>query len=98
WSFTAMRTGIGFTHWKRVEGSKWAHCLQQCKSAPHFGHLLFQSKSEGNVVEQLKQRAATTLCTNRGRRGPVTSMGGRGPDGFGRSPGRRSLGSRSESM
>ena len=28
-SLTAMRTGIGFMHWKRVEGSKWEHCLQQ---------------------------------------------------------------------
>ena len=28
-SFTGIRTGIGFRHWKRVEGSKWEHCLQQ---------------------------------------------------------------------
>ncbi|MBV9084772.1 MAG: hypothetical protein JOZ62_19010 [Acidobacteriaceae bacterium] len=29
WSFTGIRTGIGLTHWKRVEESKWTHCLQQ---------------------------------------------------------------------
>jgi hypothetical protein len=28
-SLGEMRTGIGFKHWKRVEGSKWLHCLQQ---------------------------------------------------------------------
>ena len=28
-SFTGMRTGIGFRHWNRVEGSKCEHCLQQ---------------------------------------------------------------------
>lgn len=29
WSFRAIRTGIGLVHWKRVDGSKWEHCLQQ---------------------------------------------------------------------
>jgi hypothetical protein len=38
-SFSGMRTGIGFRHWKRVEGSKWEHCLQQCRAAPHFGQF-----------------------------------------------------------
>jgi hypothetical protein len=32
-SLTAIRAGIGFWHWKRVEGSKCVHCLQQCNSA-----------------------------------------------------------------
>jgi len=85
---------MGFKHWKRVEGSKFAHCLQQCNAAPHLGHLPFQSTPGGNAVEQLKQRAATTFCKSRGRRGPVTSIGGRGPFGFGRSPSGRSLDSR----
>ena len=81
-----------------MDGSKCAHCLQQCKSALHFGHLPFQSTSGERVVEQLKHLAATTFCNNRGRRGPVTSMGGRGPEGLGRSTGRRSPASRPESM
>ena len=53
WSFTGMRTGMGFKHWKRVEGSKWAHCLQQCKAAPHFGQLPLKSVPLGSWVEQL---------------------------------------------
>jgi hypothetical protein len=49
------------------------------------------------VVAQLKQREAATCCTRRGRRGPVTSKGGRGPWGLARSS-RNGLVSRSESM
>ena len=30
WSLIGMRTGMGFMHWKRVEDSKFTHCLQQC--------------------------------------------------------------------
>ncbi len=78
-SLTGMRTGIGFTHWNRVEGSKCPHCLQQCSSAPHFGHTTGNSCPVGNCVEQLKQREAVTACTSRGSRGPVISRGGRGP-------------------
>src|SRR5271163_4084519 len=52
-SLGEMRTGIGFRHWNRVEGSKWAHCLQQCKATPHLGQLARQSTSEDKVVEQL---------------------------------------------
>jgi len=59
-SFTAMRTGIGFMHWKRVEGSKCEHCLQQCKSALHFGHVPEKSVSGGRAVAQLKHRDAAT--------------------------------------
>lgn len=90
WSLIGMRAGIGFRHWNRVDGSKCAHCLQQCSAEAHLGQLPFQSRSEGSVVEQLKHRAATTFCKSLGRRGPVTSIGGRGPEGFGRSAGRRS--------
>jgi len=36
-------------------------------------------------VAQLKHREAATCCTRRGRRGPVTSKGGRGPCGLDRS-------------
>jgi hypothetical protein len=73
-------------HWKRVEGSKWEHCLQQCSWAPHFGHAPVKSVPGGSVVEQLKQREAVTACTRRGRRGPVMSSDGRGPCGFGLKP------------
>jgi len=83
WSFNAMRTGMGFTHWKRVEESKFTHCLQQCKAAPHFGHLPVKSISGAKATAQLKQRAAATFCTNRGSLGPVTSIGSLGPDGRG---------------
>src|SRR5712692_8085911 len=79
WSFTAIRSGIGLWHGNRVAGSKCAHCLQQWRAAPHLGQLPFQSTSAGSAIEQLKQRAATTFCKSRGRRGPVTSMGGLGP-------------------
>src|SRR5262249_18326227 len=91
WSFTAIRTGTGLRHWNRVDGSKYAHCLQQCREAWHFGHSAGKSPLAGNVVEQLKQRVAVTGCTSRGSRGPVTSIGGRGPWGRGRSSRRASL-------
>src|ERR1019366_7791627 len=68
-----------------MEGSKCEHCLQQCSSALHFGQLPARSVSGGRVVAQLKHRDAATCCTNRGRRGPVTSKGGRGPCGLDRS-------------
>ena len=53
WSFTGMRTGIGFRHWNRVDGSKCAHCLQQCSAALHFGHGPLKLVPGGKVVEQL---------------------------------------------
>jgi hypothetical protein len=53
WSFSGKRAGIGFRHWNRVEGSKWAHCLQQCKAALHFGQTLLKSVPFGRVVAQL---------------------------------------------
>jgi len=97
-SFSGIRTGIGFKHWNRVDDSKCAHCLQQCSSALHFGQVPFQAIPLGNCVAQLKQRAAVTGCTSRGRRGPVMSMDGFGPWGLGLSSPRRSLKSdRSES-
>src|SRR5450759_402243 len=68
-----------------MEGSKCEHCLQQCSSALHFGQLPARSVSGGKVVAQLKHRDAATCCTSRGRRGPVTSKGGRGPCGLDRS-------------
>jgi hypothetical protein len=55
-----MRAGMGLRHWKRVEGSKCEHCLQQCNSVLHFGQLLLKSAPGGKVVAQLKQRAAAT--------------------------------------
>ncbi len=94
-SFNAIRAGIGFRHWNRVDGSKWEHCLQQCSSALHFGQTPLKSTSTGSAVAQLKHLAAATCCTSRGSRGPVMSSGGRGPAGLGRSAG---LASRSESM
>jgi len=48
-----MRSGIGFRHWKRVEGSKNVHCLQQCSAELHFGHVPAKSVPAGNVVAQL---------------------------------------------
>lgn len=83
WSFMAMRSGIGFRHWKRVEESKCTHCLQQCSAAPHFGQFPLKSMSGGRVTAQLKHREATTFWTRRGSLGPVISMGGRGPCCFG---------------
>lgn len=59
-SLTAMRAGIGLRHWKRVDGSKCEHCLQQCSSALHLGQLELKSMSGGRAVEQLKQREAAT--------------------------------------
>ncbi len=54
WSFKGMRTGIGLLHWKRVEGSKWEHCLQQWSAVPHLGHLPSKDAVSGSsVVEQL---------------------------------------------
>ena len=45
-----MRTGMGFRHWKRVEGSKCAHCLQQCRAVLHFGHVPSKSMLPASVV------------------------------------------------
>jgi len=80
-----------------VDGSKCEHCLQQWRSTLHFGQVPVKSVPGGRVVEQLKQRAAATCCTKRGKRGPVTSMGWRGPWGLGASP-RGPRASRSLSM
>jgi hypothetical protein len=44
---------MGFKHWKRVDGSKWEHCLQQCKGALHFKQLPLKSIPLGNWVVQL---------------------------------------------
>ena len=52
-SLRGMRSGIGLRHWKRVDGSKCAHCLQQCSSELHFGQFPLKSTSGGKVVEQL---------------------------------------------
>jgi len=52
-SFGEIRTGTGFRHWKRVDGSKCAHCLQQCKATEHLGQLPFHTISDGSAVEQL---------------------------------------------
>ncbi len=47
-SLLGIRIGIGFRHWKRVEGSKWEHCLQQCKAALHLGHAPVKSTSSAS--------------------------------------------------
>jgi len=52
WSFEGIRTWIGFRHWNRVDGSKCAHCLQQCSAAPHFGQFPLKSVPFGKVVAQ----------------------------------------------
>ena len=52
-SFDGIRTGIGFRHWNRVEGSKCEHCLQQWRAALHFGQVPVKSTPGGNVVAQL---------------------------------------------
>ena len=41
----------------------------------------FTEQDEFTAVAQFKQRAAVTLWTSRGKRGPVTSRGGLGPCG-----------------
>ena len=49
-----MRTGMGLTHWKRVEGSKYAHCLQQCRAVWHLGHSAGKSEpavKRGGAIE-----------------------------------------------
>ena len=86
WSFIGIRTGIGFVHWNRVDGSKWEHCLQQCSGVPHFGQGPLKAVPGGGVVDQLSRREAVTACTSLGRRGPVISNGGRGPAGLGLNP------------
>jgi hypothetical protein len=52
-SFAAIRSGTGFVHWNRVDGSKWEHCLQQCSGAEHLGHGPLNCVPGGSVVEQL---------------------------------------------
>jgi hypothetical protein len=37
-SFFAIRSFTGCMHSKRLPGSKYVHCLQECSSNPHFGH------------------------------------------------------------
>jgi hypothetical protein len=53
WSLTAMRSGIGLRHWKRVEDSKNVHCLQQCNWAAHFGQVPAKSVPGCRAVAQL---------------------------------------------
>jgi hypothetical protein len=52
-SLIGIRSGIGFKHWKRVDGSKCAHCLQQCNAVPHFGQFRRKSVSAGKAIAQL---------------------------------------------
>ena len=52
-SFTGMRARMGFKHWNRVDGSKWAHCLQQWRGVLHFGQFPEKSVPLGKCVEQL---------------------------------------------
>lgn len=59
-SFNGIRTGMGFRHWNRVEGSNCEHCLQQCSGELHFGQVPVKSTPSGRAVEQLKHRAAAT--------------------------------------
>src|SRR5271170_809892 len=37
-SLGETRAGIGWSHSKRLDGSKCSHCLQACRSKPHLGH------------------------------------------------------------
>src|SRR5579864_4233218 len=37
-SFLGILSGTGCMHSKRRDGSKFAHCLQECSSKPHLGH------------------------------------------------------------
>lgn len=97
-SFGKIRAGIGFRHWNRVEGSKCAHCLQQCNAEPHLGQFARKSAPVGNVVAQFQHRDAVTVCTIRGSLGPVISMGSLGPGCLGRSSRPRPFISRSTSM
>jgi hypothetical protein len=52
-SLIAIRSGMGFKHWNLVDGSKCAHCLQQCSAVPHFGQFPRKSVSAGNAIAQL---------------------------------------------
>jgi len=38
-SFFAIRSFTGCMHSKRLPGSKYVHCLQECSSNPHFAHF-----------------------------------------------------------
>ncbi len=38
-SFFAIRSFTGCMHSNRLPGSKYVHCLHECRSNPHFGHF-----------------------------------------------------------
>jgi hypothetical protein len=74
-SLAAIRTGIGLMHWKRVEGSKNVHCLQQCSSALHFGQVLEKSGSCDVLNETGQPRAGHVQGRARAvRLGPVFAI------------------------
>src|SRR5205814_3564390 len=73
-----MRSGIGWVHSNCAPESKKRHCLQQCNSAWHLGHVPLGSKPGVRTAPQLEQRARVTVPTMRGVRGPNWSAP-RGP-------------------
>src|SRR5579885_3217335 len=78
-----MRACTGCVHSNCAPESKNRHCLQQCNSNWHLGHVPFGSKPGTSTAPQFEQRARVTVPTIRGVRGPSWSIP-RGPPEGGR--------------
>ncbi len=69
-SLGEMRSWTGWVHSNCAPESKKRHCLQQCNSAWHFGHVPLGSNPGVRTAPQLEHRARVTVPTMRGVRGP----------------------------
>src|ERR1700674_1265113 len=82
-----MRLGTGCIHSKRLPGSKYAHCLQECSSKPHLGQRPVGG-IPGNTVPHCEQRDTARVPGIFTGRGPkVLSLFGGGPLFFPPPPG-----------
>src|SRR6266478_6093926 len=73
-----MRSWIGLVLSNCAPESKKRHCLQQCNSNWHLGHVPLGSNPGVSTAPQLAHRARVTVPTMRGVRGPNWSAP-RGP-------------------
>src|SRR5512142_1368876 len=76
-SFLAMRSFTGCMHSNRLPGSKSVHCLQECNSNPHFGHLSALPSRTVQHCTHLETARVPGMFTGRGTNvRPLRDAGG----------------------
>src|SRR6266852_882872 len=69
-----MRSGMGWVHSKRLEVSKYVHCLQEWSSKPHLGHWPTGSLRDSKSVPHWEQRDTVRVPGIWIARGPKVSF------------------------